>query len=81
MPGALGFQASLSDFQAMACHGMSGPKDFENMTRAAGLQLPLMLHDGESDWSTSNTVDAVLLGAKRCLSLDRSDHVHTVNIV
>eukprot|EP00913_Durusdinium_trenchii_P011814 g11096.t1 len=31
----------------------------------AGLELPLMLHDGESDWSTMNTVDAVLLGAKR----------------
>ena len=36
------------------------------MTRAAGQRLPLMLHDGESDWSTLNTVDAVLLGAKRC---------------
>jgi len=36
-----------------------------NMSRQYGVDMPLMLHDGESDWSTLNTVDAVLLGAKR----------------
>jgi len=37
----------------------------QNLSKNYGVDLPLMLHDGESDWSTLNTVDAVLLGAKR----------------
>lgn len=39
--------------------------EFRDLSRKKGIDLPLMLHDGESDWSTMNTVDAVLLGAKR----------------
>ncbi|CAJ1400983.1 unnamed protein product [Effrenium voratum] len=39
--------------------------DIQNQSRSAGVDLPLMLHDGESDWSTTNAVDAVLLGTKR----------------
>jgi len=39
--------------------------DMKNLSKSKGIELPLMLHDGESDWSTMNTVDAVLLGAKR----------------
>ena len=38
----------------------------DSLRRATGVELPLYLHDGESDWaSTANLYDAVLLGTKR----------------
>jgi len=35
------------------------------LAKKYGVDIPLVLHDGESDWSNANAVDAALLGAKR----------------
>ncbi|MEM1124446.1 MAG: hypothetical protein AAGJ18_28675 [Bacteroidota bacterium] len=38
----------------------------DSLEKATGVELPLYLHDGESNWaSTANIYDAVLLGTKR----------------
>jgi len=38
----------------------------DSLERKTGVDLPLFLHDGESDWAgTANLYDAVLLGTKR----------------
>lgn len=38
----------------------------DSLKKATGVELPLYLHDGESNWaSTDNLYDAVLLGTKR----------------
>ena len=38
----------------------------DSLKKATGIDLPLYLHDGESNWaSTANLYDAILLGTKR----------------
>lgn len=38
----------------------------DSLKKATGVELPLYLHDGESNWaSTANLYDAILLGTKR----------------
>ncbi len=38
----------------------------DSLKKATGIELPLYLHDGESNWaSTANLYDAILLGTKR----------------